>query len=234
MHTNAQIILDLERKIGFHQPLDFLGNWKGVPVMVTGHIKEVFDEKIIFQLKPPDSICFTHEKFALILHDVFIMGIQGRILAFDPKEGIAALGEFSYVNRGFGNRTTVRVEPDTPIQAELVLLDIPIATQLVVDETTLPCQVIDISLNGFGLLVKSTEDLKDAKGKTIRIKIYLLNKDIEIPGILVGIFQKGDSLRLAVSFAQDAPNHAIIARYISQRRVEIRQEIQAAYRQAIG
>lgn len=234
MDTNAQIIADLQNKIGFHQSLDFLSVWKGVPVMVTGYIQEVQKEKIVFRLEPPDSICFVRDIFALILHDIFFMGIQGRILAFDPQKGIAELGEFSYLNRGFGDRATVRVEPDTPIPAKLVLTETSIPVILEVDEATISCRVLDISYNGFGLLTKLTGDLKDAKGKAIRLKLRLLDQEIEIPGTLVGIFPKEDSIRLAMSFAQDAPNHAVIAHYIARRRAEIRQEIQTAYQEAVG
>lgn len=233
MDTNAQIISDLQHKIGFQQSLDFLSDWKGVPVIVRGYIQEVQNEKIIFRLEPPDSICFAHDEYALILHDIFIMGIQGRILSFDPQKGIAELGKFSYLNRGFGGRVTVRVEPDTPIPAELVLPEAPIPEKLEMDEATISCQVLDISFNGFGLLTKSTGNLKDAKGKPIHLKLRLLDQEIEIPGTLVGIFSKEDSLRLAMSFAQDAPNQAVIAHYIARRRAEIRQEIQTAYSEAV-
>ena len=234
MDTNAKIISDFQHKIGFQQPLDFLSEWKGVPVMVTGYIQEVQNEKILFRLEPPDSICFAHDEYALILHDIFFMGIQGRILAFDLQKGIAELGKFSYLNRGFGDRATVRVEPDTPIPAELVLSEIPITVKLEVVEAAISCQVLDISLNGFGLLTKSTGDLKNAKGKAIRLKLCLLDQEIEIPGTLVGVFPKEDSLRLAMTFAQDAPNHAVIAHYIARRRAEIRQEIQTAYQEAVA
>ena len=165
MDTNAQIISDLQNKIGFHQPLDFLSDWKGVPVMVTGYIQKVLNEKIFFRLEPPDSICFARDEYTLLLHDIFIMGIQGRILAFDLQKGIAELGEFMYLDRGFGERATVRVEPDTPIPAELVLPDTPIPAELVLEKATISCQVLDISLNGFGLLTASTGDLTRCERK---------------------------------------------------------------------
>ena len=223
MDSSAQIITDLGNKIGPYQPLDFLSYWKGVPVMITGHIQEVHDESIVFRLEPPDSICFAQDEHALILHDVFIMGIQGRILAFDPQNSIAELGELIYVDRGFGDRSIVRVEPEGPIPAELFL-----------DDTSLSCQVVDISLTGFGLLAKPVKNLKAVKGKSTNIKLSLMDREIEIPGTIVGIFPKADSVRLAMSFSQDAPNHAVVARYITQRRAEIRQEIQTAYQQAVG
>ncbi len=223
MDTNKQIISDLLNKIGSHQPVDFLSDWKGVPVMIKGHIQEVREKSIVFQVEAPDSICFAQDEHALILHDVFIMGIQGRILAFDPQKSIAELCEFSYVDRGFGSRSMVRVEPERPIPG-----------MLVIEDAAIHCQVIDISLNGFGLLAESTKDLKLIKGQTITIKISLLDQEIEVPGTLLGYFPQDKFIRLAVSFPQNTPNRAIITRYIAGRRVEIRREIQSAYKQAVG
>ena len=223
MDTNAQIIIDLRNKIGSHQPLDFLSYWKGVPVMITGHIQEIRAETIVFRIEPPDSICFAQDEHALILHDVFIMGIQGRIIEYNPQKSIVEVGEFIYVDRGFGDRSIVRVEPETPLPAMLSL-----------DETSISCQVVDISLTGFGLLAESAVALKAVKGQNTQLKLQLFDQEIEIPGTLLNFFSKGNTIRLAVSFSPDAPNHDIVARYITRRRAEIRQEIQAAYEQAIG
>ena len=98
MDTNEQIILDLKNKVGDHQALDFLSDWKGVPVVIQGHIQEIRDESIIFRVEPPDSICLAQDEQALILHDIFIIGIQGRILALDIKQGTVELGEFTYID----------------------------------------------------------------------------------------------------------------------------------------
>lgn len=222
MDSSIQIISDLQDKIGPQQPLDFLSYWKGVPVVTKGHIFKIRPESIIFKVEPPDSICFTQGEHGLILHDIFIMGIQGRILTHDLKAGTVELGEFSYVDRGFGERSIVRVEPDAPIPATLLL-----------GGTGFKCQVVDISLNGFGLTIESAAGAKASKGQAAAIQLKLANKEIEIPGKLLGVFPKAEITRLAMSFSQDAPNHALVARYITRRRAEIRQEIQAAYEQAV-
>lgn len=233
MELNEQIILDLKNKVGSSQGLDFLSDWKGVPVIVKGYIQEIRDQSIVFRVEPPDSICLAQDEHALILHDIFIVGIQGRILKLDLNQGIVELGEFKFIDRGFGNRNTVRVEPDTPIPAELVLPDSPIPAELVLDETIISCQVVDVSLNGFGVLAEAPQDEVFAKGQTITLKLRLLDQEIEIPGTLMGIFPKEDQFRLAISCSQDAPGNAVVTRFISRRRAEIRQEIQNAYQQAV-
>jgi len=222
MERNAQIIRDLKSKVGPNQGLDFLSDWKGVPVMIKAHIREVRDQSIVFQVDPPDSICLSQDESALILHDIFIVGIQGRILAIDLPKGTVELGEFSYRDRGFGYREMVRVEPDVPIEAELFG-----------GEFTFTVQVVDLSLNGFGVIVTASQGEALSKGQAITLKLKLLDKEIEIPGTILNVFPKDDHYRLAISFAQDASGGMAVTRYITRRRAEIRQEIQAAYQQAL-
>ena len=222
MDTNAQIISDLQNKIGFHQSVDFLSDCKGVPVVIRGQIIAVHPESILFQVEPPDSICMNWDQHALLLHDSFISGIQGRIIKYDPAEGQVEVGEFTYSDRGFGDRAMVRVEPEEPLPAELII-----------GQTSLPCQVVDLSLNGFGLLAQRAPGVELAKGQAITIKLNLLNQSVEISGMLLGVFPKNETTRLAMSFSQDVPGHAVVGRYITRRRAEIRQEIQDAYQQAL-
>jgi hypothetical protein len=144
MDSSKQIISDLQEKIGSDQPVDFLCAWKGVPVVVRGYLQDVQDDRITFRVEPMDSVCLMGQEHALLLHDIFISGIQGNIRDFDIKGGLLTLDSFTYVDRGFGGRSMVRVEPETPIEAALF-----------VGETTIPCDVVDISLNGFGLLTES-------------------------------------------------------------------------------
>jgi len=223
MNTNAQIILDLKTKIGPHQTLDILSDWKGVPVIIQGHILEIRDKSIIFQVEPPDLICLAKVDNVLILSNVFIMGIRGEIAAFDPKNGTVELASFTYLDRGFGDREIVRVEPDEPVNALLSF-----------ENTSIDGAVVDISLNGFGILVQEQEEVTYTKGQTVSLKLNLLDQDVEIPGAILAIFPREGIVRLAISYSQEAPESAIVTRYISQRRAEIRQEIQAAYQQAIG
>ena len=222
MERNAQIIRDLKSKVGPNQGLDFLSDWKGVPVMIKAHIREVRDQSIVFQVDPPDSICLSQDESALILHDIFIVGILGRILDLDLPNGVVELGEFTYRDRGFGYREMVHVEPDVPIEAEISD-----------GEFSFTVQVVDLSLNGFGVVVTASQGEALSKGQAIKLKLRLLDKEIEIPGTILNVFQKDDHCRLAISFGQDASGGMAVTRYITRRRAEIRQEIQAAYQQAL-
>ncbi len=222
MDTNTKVILDLKNKIKPNQSLDFLSDWKGVPVIIQSYIYEIRDKSIVFRIEPPDSICLTQDEFALILNDVFIIGIRGRILDLDIKQGRVELGEFTYVDRGFGNRYMVRVLPNAPIPAELIF-----------DKTAIACHVVDISFNGFGILTGIPKDEAFTKGQSVTLKLNLLDQDIGLPGAILGVFPQENQIRLAISCSQEGPGNAVITRYIIHRRADIRQEIQTAYQQKI-
>lgn len=223
MDSNVQIIRDLQNKIGFRETLDFLSDYKGVPVVIKGQIHKIRPESIVFKVEAPDSICMSWDEQALLLQDSFISGIQGKILDFNLQEGTVELGELVYSDRGFGGRAMVRVEPQEIIEGSLIS-----------DEASFPCQVVDLSLNGFGLLTESLEAAELSRGQNVSVKLSLMAKAIEIPCRILGIFPKEDSVRLAVSFSAEAPGSAVVTRYITRRRAEIRQEIQAAYQAALG
>jgi hypothetical protein len=162
------------------------------------------------------------DQHALLLQDSFISGIQGKILEFDLEAGIVELGELVYSDRGFGGRAMVRVEPQEVIEASLV-----------VDKTSFPCQVIDLSLNGFGFLTETLEAAELSRGQNVSVKLSLMGKAIEIPCRILSVFPKESAVRLAASFSAEAPGSAVVTRYITRRRAEIRQEILAAYQAAL-
>jgi hypothetical protein len=222
MDSNIQIIKDLRNKIGFNQTIDLLNYHKGVPVIIHGKIHEIRQKSILFKVEPPDSICLNWNEFTLILRDTFISGIQGRILDFELQSGIVELGEFVYSDRGFGERAMVRVEPIEVIKANLIF-----------EETSVPCKVIDLSFNGFGILTESKETANLPRGQTITIKLNLFDQEIEIASTLLAIYPKPDHFRLAATFSQETPGYNLVTRYITERRAEIRQEILEAYQQAI-
>jgi hypothetical protein len=223
MELTEQIIFDLKNKVGSSQSIDFLSDWKGVPVMIRAHIQEVRDKSIIFRVEPPDSVCLAQDDYALILHDIFIVGIRARILDLDLPNGTVELAEFRYKDRGFGYREMVRVEPDVPIEAVLSS-----------GEVSFSVHVVDLSLNGFGILAQTSLGEALTLGQAITLKVSLLDQEIEISGKLLGLFPQENRIRLAMSFSSDVSGSTVVTRFITRRRAEIRQEIQNAYQQAIG
>lgn len=223
MDNNRQIIQDLRSKVGLQAEIDFLNLCKGVPLVYKGRLEQIHPETILFAVDSPDSICLAWQEYTTLLHDIFISGIRARVVSYTPRQGQVELGDFSYTDRGFGERFTVRVEPHEPLDAWLETAG-----------QNIPAKVLDLSLNGFGMQVGSAVQAFIHKGSPARIALRLSDKDLTIPCQVLNSFIHDDHLRLAVHFDNDAPGHAAVARFISQRRAEIRQEILAAYQQATG
>ena len=223
MDTSEQIIRDLRVKVGFETQVDFLNMCKGIPVVFKGSIKEFTPDSIIFEVTSPDSICLKWYSQTLILHDIFISAIQSTVRSFNITSGLVELADFTYVDRGFGQRSMVRVEPDEPFE---ILLDTA--------KGQISGIVMDVSLNGFGIQVEALKSGTLSKGDPVTLKTHILDKDLEIPGQILNNFMVEDHQRLAISFEHDAPGHAIVARYITRRRAEIRKEITDAYQKSIG
>jgi len=223
MDTNARIIEDLRNKVGFGAEVDFMNLCKGVPLVFKGSIRQIKSTSIVFTVQSADSICLESDDHTMILHDIFISGLRGKIIEFNPVEAWVELGEFAYTDRGFGDRATVRVEPDTPIPVEFES-----------NQQTFPGLVVDISLNGFGLQTSAEAAQTLAKGDPLTLHLNLMDKDLLIPCQILGVFKGAGLIRLAVNFPIDAPGRAVVTRYLSRRRAQIRQEIQAAYQKATG
>ena len=223
MDTSKQIIRDLKNKVGFNAEVDFMNMRKGVPVVFKGSIKDFTSDGIIFEVSPPDSICLEWDGQTMILHNFFLSAMQARVRSFDIASGLVELADLTYVDRGFGHRSMVRVEPEEPFEMTIDTGKYQISGV-----------VMDVSLNGFGMQVEKFESGTVSEGDPITIKTNIVNKNIEIPGKILKIFTDGDHHRFALSFEYDAPGHAAVARYITQRRAEIRQEITDAYQQALG
>jgi hypothetical protein len=221
METSVEIIQELKEEVGYGQPMDFMHLRKGVPVVFKGSIQHIEDESVIFQVEPPDSVCLSWDEYTLILHDLFMSGLQARVLDFDIAEGKVELGDFIFADRGFGDRSMVRVEPKDEIEITMSCRE-KIATGI----------VADISLDGFGILAGDSDDCHLRKGDQITLQVSLLGQQIELPARVLGVYVTTGNTRLAVAFSPDAPRFGIINRYINRRRVEIRGEIKAAYEEA--
>jgi hypothetical protein len=223
MDINQQIIRDLKEKVGFNAEVDFLNMCKGVPVVFKGNIKSFTSDGIVFEMRSPDSICLEWEGQTMILHDSFLAAIQGDVRSFDITTGLVELTGFTYVDRGFGKRSMVRVEPKEPIEATISIRDREIA-----------CLIVDISLNGFGVRTGKLESGTVNQGDAVTLKTHIQDRDVEMPATVLNVFKDEQHTRIAITFPQDTPSHAIVARYITHRRAEIRQGIMDAYYKSIG
>jgi len=222
MSKNLQILTELKSYTATKNEFDFMNSYKGVPLVYKGVIQEITDNTALFELQPPDSICLTWDDTTHILDDRLMTGIKARVLDFDIQSGKAELGDFVYTDRSFGDRTMVRVEIDDPISVHIQW-----------KKNQIEATIVDISLTGLGIQIDLPKEQIPPSNTPINLKFQMLESPIEISGMVVAAFKANGNHRLAIYIEDTSPGYPHMAQFITRRRVDIRQEIQDQYDQAI-
>lgn len=222
MSKHQQILDELQTQISLKREFDFMNIYKGVPLVCKGVLIKTDHEAAFFEIKPPDSICLTWNKDTHILDNRMFSGIKAEVQEFDIHTGIAKVGNFNYTERGFGDRAMVRVEPQEPLPAKISW-----------DNYQIEATIVDISLTGFGLQLDHPIEQTPTQNARVSLKFQLLDRDLEIPARVKAVFEADGGYRLATSFEDTSPGYGNIAQYITRRRVDLRQEIQEKYNQAL-
>ncbi len=222
MSNHQKILTELKRFVGQNREFDFMNVYKGVPLVYKGVLQDIQGEEVIFELQSIDSICLTWSKETHILDNSLFSGIKADVMDFNINSGQVLLSNFSYSDRGFGDRALVRVEPEDPIPVQLRW-----------DDTKMEAKIVDISLTGFGIQLEQLQEQIQTRGKRIHLKFQILNRDIDMPAKVMDTFQADGGHRLATYFEDTSTAYSTIAQYITRRRVDLRREIQEEYDQAI-
>lgn len=222
MSNHRKILAELKKFVGQNRDFDFMNVYKGVPLVYKGILKEIQGNEAVFEFQSPDSICLSWSNETHILDNSLFSGIKADVVDFDVDSGRVSLGNFSYSDRGFGERAMVRVEPAEPIPVQLRW-----------DDHQTEAGIVDLSLTGFGIQMDQAQEQVPSKGTRLRLKFQILNRTIEMPAKVMAIFDTQEGLRLATYFEDTSTGYGTIAQYITRRRVDLRKEIQDKYDQAI-
>jgi hypothetical protein len=105
---------------------------------------------------------------------------------------------------------------------------------LIHEDQTIPGELADISLTGFGIRTETLGDPILKLRDTIQLEVELMGQKIFPIGTLINITPDEDTYRLAIRFGLELTIPVATARYITHRRAEIHQEIHEAYDEAIA
>jgi hypothetical protein len=224
MSLAEMILSDLRTCFEEHRrEFEFLHNYKGVPLITKAGLSSVHEDRAIFDVIPPTSVCLAWEERALLLSDGILEPIEGRVLAFDLAAGKVELGGFLYAGYRFGNRHEVRVEPSDPILVEIRA-----------PGEVFQGQLADLSMSGAGVTISKPAIQGSAENTLMRstsveLNINLPDCNVQVPGQELSRMDQGSDSRLAVIFSTGVAGKNILLRYIIQRRDEIRKEVQEKY-----
>lgn len=219
MRSNQQILADLRLMQEAGQPVELLSTYKGVPFICRAEILEIEPDKAHLKALDPSMICLRVGEQTRVLGSDYFEPARAEVLAFDLSEGLVELGGFTYVGTKLGERMIVRVEPKESIPVE-------IATET----QNAQGELADISLNGVGLRLKSTDFTALLRpGTQVNLSLNLPTGAIQSNGTVMSVTRLDQGFRLAVRFNQSGAEKSLIFQYLVQRRAEIEAELNQAY-----
>jgi hypothetical protein len=211
--------------------IECLNTYRGMPICYPGNITGLTESSLQIRVHKHQAVC-------LELHRQTYLKLDGPVIAAQVHEGdiktqTFLLEHFHFANPLIGKRELIRVNPRSPLP---VVLTNPETKKYIASE------LIDISLNGlgvYGLSVTLADIQSFAEGTLIQARLILPgdeygrepHHDLEIKGEVINMMpnQEEGRFRLGIQIKPEIKNQAIIAAYVSQRQMEIINEIRRLY-----
>ena len=212
---NLKIVEFLKGMVG--QSFSFLNYYKEIPVSYDAKLLSIENEMAEFGIHEYQAKVITIERQALIYaHEKSAIKDDMVAEAFyvNVAKKRVILCKFGYAKISAHLRRFVRV-----------MIDIPVAANLLFDENDIPGNIIDISIGGIAVRVETNELLNI--GMVVNMFLHLpdiqsgaINK-IEISGTVVKILNEDTSSVCYIEFRPENKIHQLISYFINQRQVEI-------------
>lgn len=124
---------------------NLLNVYKGVPLAFPAKIVEVGDTYLRVLTDTYQMVSMYLEKKTLIQSDLLPEIVLAEVIELNPLKRMALLSNFSYVEKGIGNRTEVRIQPKDPVASEIHDIQ---------ENITLQGVLADISRDGLGVYME--------------------------------------------------------------------------------
>jgi hypothetical protein len=216
MTPSEQLFKDLKEIARVGEGVEIMNVYRCLPIVNKASFVNIGADTVTLKTTRPQLICLERDGHAVLLSDILQVAISADVAAIDKAAETVTLGNVAITNKKVGDRLTVRVEP-----RELIPVIVTAEGQ------TASGAVIDISLNGAGILIPGTV-FRLKRKMTTQLNFELPNAKIESSGIVSYTKQEPGSFRAGVDFSQDVRVKALVAQYINARRDEILAELDAA------
>jgi PilZ domain len=220
MATSSVIIADLKNcLLDSNWDFDILNAYHGVQFLCKAVLASVGEDKAIFKVSAsPCATLLEVGKRTFVLSNNLADPLQATVASYEPASGKLELNDFTYAGTNVGSRREFRVEP-----AEVIKLEIEF------EGKTFAGRLGDISMSGAGFYIDKPTGADFRRGEAVSVNFHLPAGDVQLPAVLRSVEKVGEGPRLAVEFTENVPQKAAILRYINQRQVEIRTEVQQRY-----
>lgn len=223
---NNKIFEDLTYIASQNRTVNLITNFRGIPInisasvirysLITNRVRLCIHHRQIISLKAADQI--------LVQSDLFPEMVIAEIKQVDLHSKIIHLKNLRHVTGSMGNRKNMRVQPESPLNAEIITNH----------GFNLLGEIIDISLDGLSLYLKSKSLPNDdlfAPQTVVEIRLGLprVDKnfihDMNIQAEIAYIKENQQTIRIGLLTFLDEPDQQVIRRYIFDRQTAILNEI---------
>jgi len=228
--------LELFNRIHGHykttQEIQLLNTYRGMPISYPGKMLDLNEQNLTIKVHKHQAVCLElhRQTYIRLTHPPLI---AAAVCGGEISRQVFVLSDLAFADPAIGNRKVIRVNPKSPLP---VVLTNPRTQRKIASE------LIDISTAGLGVygLSVSLADIRDfAKETAISARLILPEhqaaekdtREIEIKGRVINLLpnQNQRRFRLGIQIDPNPQNQAVIAAYVSQRQVEIINEIRRLY-----
>jgi hypothetical protein len=207
------------------QPVRLINTYRGIPIAYTARVITVGTGNAVFGVNEYQAVCLALDGKTYIQHPESSEVLRARVISVDVHQKEVTLTEFVKAGRSLGNRMCTRVQPREPIDAE-----IRIGSHL------FPCQLVDISLNGVGVITLETYtygDLGIDKGSSVQFYFTLppTHMPVQLAGQVTSVVVSGDSNQRRIGCKTFPENSVdlLLLEYVALRRDELMRELSMVY-----
>ena len=229
-------IIKIFREIAYEgRKIRLLNLYKGIPVSYAASITSIGEASITVSTEKFQLVAMYLAKETHIQNLKFPMLVRAGVVLVNPVKMDAMLTHFSYQPERLGQITQVHIQPGRPMPGQV--------TTAQMDHVD--AELMDISLTGLGVLVDETSIKGECKpGLEITVQVQLpgiasLDEPDELPephtvalkGTIIHIKTglPGGKRHLGVELQPNHPARLEVARFISQRQLELLREVHSIY-----
>lgn len=207
------------------QPVKLINAYRGIPIAYPVRVLSVGGGMVDLGVNEYQTICLSMDKKTYLQNPGTHEMVCARVILVDVANSEARLTEFTKAADSMGKRLCTRVQPITPINAEIRL-----------GQHLLTCQLVDISLNGVGIRMQETvmkEVPQIRKGASLQLHFTLppLHAPVQLAGRITSVGPPGDGnqRRLGCQVFPHGNMDTLLLEYVALRRDELMRELSMMY-----
>ena len=223
--TQEDILRRLWTSFQAHQTVKMLNMFRGMPVSYDATIALISQEYAALTVHGYQAACIFLEKRAYLQSQVLPEVVQAHPISIDVPHGEVILNRFSITGLNFSRRMATRVQPKESVRV-----------QIHTNEATIPGSLADLSVSGmgvytFGAYVSEQMDLSRHEVVSLELTLPLVERRLELQGRVINVSRERFTLlsRCGIEIVIDPEAETILQEFISQRKSQVFQELEAVY-----